>query len=521
MCDTTFYVGGGEYSFKAKDKRVLRLARRIYRRFNPYPPDTIYHNIAVLKKKTNVRAVNEVYEKASPNAIDKLCNTNLFDLPPDLIFCFGLEEDGSCEDEKENTCVVGDRTRAFVFPDATFAKECLPNQAMTGERVVHALALVVEGRCTQREAFERAFPRLIPTNEEALRGLSLWKGNLFSIGRKNWKMVLDHVQNESVDPLYCNLPVVVEKRVVVCTLFYHQWMMSSPTCLTYRSNPEWKLFYDAYAFPHDILSFDTNLVADFVSNVSLRMDDDLYSIAFKMEKGVRVETPLPPPPAPPRDELVCKGARSVVESKRARSVVEKWSKSANATGLGAPTILQYMDAPTRKGCGGELKAERKRTRSECMDCGLISILREELGEEYAEEVLCRTLKDDKCGVYAAVRESDQTVVGCFILYFVEVAFVDGKCGCGVMIDSFAVKRSLQGKGLGGRMFHELCRKMIDSERNVVFAQCLTSKQAKEFWFDKLDDCGMARSLFLQAMNMCSGRVKVHTNCCAKARIYYG
>ena len=76
-------------------------------------------------------------------------------------------------------------------------------------------------------------------------------------------------------------------------------------------------------------------------------------------------------------------------------------------------------------------------------------------------------------------------MGAFCMVVFNGVFSDGSKGEAVMLDSFAVHPKFAGKGVGGKLFHQALRGLINASRYVVFAQCLKTGAARQFWFDKL------------------------------------
>ena len=510
-------------NLQVADRRVLNLIRAIHRYFSPSTPVKIYEYI--VSDTQNIAPpirCDDIYI-ASLSSITRLKTMSLFDMHPGLLK-FGMEE----EDATSASFTVGDRQRAFKFPNPEQAQLLLPSlqPSVTGENVVHADAgFVTHG---PSEILGIHVPSCTLTNQEAFSAISNAESELFTIGRAKWHSIYERVGDETIDPLQENIPIVQENRVTICHLFYHHWYRVTPTCIAHRSVPDCYLHYKRYGFCNDIVVLDVsheNVSPWWISDVSVKMDSRLESIAFKREESLIVMRPLKTDRVFPQSAVP-----DVVfpECKRLRTTVEKWTKSANAPGLSAPFLVRYLEPPILHTAVNGWCARRKTEFVDCIDCGLFSILSEEFGPEYAKESLERTLSDPFCGVYAVKETEDADVVAAFIVYIFEAVFVDGMIGSALMIDSFAVQHSPQGNGIGGKVFHDLCRGIAMSfadedtyKRHAIFAQCLTSKRPRDFWFDKLDDAGIARALLLQASALHASRVPIHTTCCARARIYYG
>ena len=101
---------------------------------------------------------------------------------------------------------------------------------------------------------------------------------------------------------------------------------------------------------------------------------------------------------------------------------------------------------------------------------------------------------------------------------------DGRLAC--CIDSFAVSANYQGSGVGHVTFHALLRGVCDRASTagtpyIVFAQCVRTGDARHFWYDKLDESTVARSLLLQAFQIDAKRIPVQliSQCAPRARDY--
>jgi GNAT superfamily N-acetyltransferase len=526
MSDDVFYVGGGEVVFHASDVRVLRLVRAIHRHFSPSTPEDIYRCI-VYGTQNIVLPIrcdcDDVYV-TSPISITKLKTMSLFDVHPGLLK-FGIEEEGSSDD----SFIVGDRQRAFKFPNSESARAMLPSlqASVTGENVVNAVVDFVTHNPSRILGI--CIEPCTLTNEDAFVALVDAESALFTIGRVEWHSIYEHVGKQTIVPLQTNIPVVQGKHVMICHLFYHHWYRVTPTCIAHHSVPNCYLHYRRYGFCNDIVVLDASseCVLWWMSDVSLKLNPRLDAIVFKREEPLVVIRPLKTPPIVLSSSNV--SGITLPECKRQRTTVETWLKSANAPGLSAPVLVRYLDPPTHYTTSDGWCAQRITDMDECINCDSFLILSEEFGHVYARESLERAVADPLCGVYAAkeTEDANATVVATFIMFIFEAMFVDG-IGSAVMIDSFAVRHSLQGKGVGGNVFHKLCRGIATTfaeedayQRHVMFAQCLTSKRPKDFWFDKLDDSSIARALLLQASAIHASRVPIQTKCCARARIYYG
>jgi hypothetical protein len=521
MSDDIFYVGGGEMFLQVKDRRVLNLIRCVHRYFSPSTPVEIYED--VVSETQNVKPpilCDDIYI-ASSTSIAKLKTMSLHDVHPGLLKLFG-----TVKVVDDASFLVGDRQRAFRFPNHEYASLVLSSlqPSVTGENVVHAVADFVIHNAS--EILGVSVQTCTLSNRDAFVAISAAESELFTIGRASWHSIYERVGEETTTPLQENIPVIQGKHAMICHLFYHHWCIVTPTCIAHRSVPDCYLHYKRYGFCNDIVVLDASYDNSFwwISDVSIKINSRLESIIFKREESLMVTRPLKKEPIVSPSTIP-----DIVlpECKRLRTTVEKWTKSANAPGLSAPFLVRYLEPPTFYEVDGWC-AQRKKETVECIDCGLFSILSEEFGPEYAKESLDRALSDPFFGVYAAKDANNANVVATFIVCIFEAVFVDGMIGSALMIDSFAVKHSLQGQGIGGKVFHNLCRGIAMSfaeediyKRHAMFAQCLTSKRPRDFWFDKLDDAGIARALLLQASALHASRVPIQTTCCAKARVYYG
>jgi hypothetical protein len=142
---------------------------------------------------------------------------------------------------------------------------------------------------------------------------------------------------------------------------------------------------------------------------------------------------------------------------------------------------------------------------------------------YAHNAMQRLLADTVPGVYV-VYNADGDCVSMFALVMYRTHANGDRLAC--CIDSFAVSSSHQGSGVGNITFHALLRGVCDraSTRGNsyhVFAQCVRTGDARLFWYDKLDESTVARSLLIQAFQNDPGRIPVQatTQCTPRSREY--
>jgi hypothetical protein len=216
--------------------------------------------------------------------------------------------------------------------------------------------------------------------------------------------------------------------------------------------------------------------------------------------------------------------------KRTKTVIEKWEKSSNSRGLQTPVLVNIVplnldSEKILRDNTGNLTATRRchiDDMNEEDDVG--DIFRAEFGKGYGNEALERVHSSSAVACYLV--QKDEMSIGAFSVIIFECILEDGTSSLALMIDSFAIKRKFHGKGYGKSIFYDIVLQLIHKRlamdtKYIVFAQCVLSRPGCNFWYDKLDETGTARALFLQAYNMHSELVPVQgQNCCSpRSRTY--
>lgn len=213
-----------------------------------------------------------------------------------------------------------------------------------------------------------------------------------------------------------------------------------------------------------------------------------------------------------------------VQDKKVKVVVARWSKSYKSLGGHIPFLLKVLTDTTdeRPVAWHDCIVKRCITGNEMRTEGVVRVLTDRFGSGYADAVVNR-VKDDPTYAAMVVQTAEGNALAAYVTSLFECVFEDGTTGTAILVDSFAVQVVFSGLGWGSRIFHELVRPSASrrSSRYVIFAQCIAKGDAARFWFDKLDETGVARGLLLQALALDNTRVAVQGSCCSpRARDYY-
>lgn len=206
-----------------------------------------------------------------------------------------------------------------------------------------------------------------------------------------------------------------------------------------------------------------------------------------------------------------------------RSVLKTWKKSHESKHTDIPILTAmahnlFKDVISHAG----FVAYRVHTGSSRHGMDARKILDDRFGRKYATCSMERLLFDSIPGFYV-VYNSERKPVASFgiIIYYTSTPDLIACC-----IDSFAVSKSQEGAGVGSMTFHSLIRAVCtrfcsQGGSYVVFAQCLRTGDARLFWYDKLDESTIARSLMLQAFMLDSERIPIQSmsQCTPRARVY--
>lgn len=229
-----------------------------------------------------------------------------------------------------------------------------------------------------------------------------------------------------------------------------------------------------------------------------------------------------------RDDLTSSRKRSSIDvdelatDRHVRAVIRTWNKSYESRYADAPTLtsiacVQFVETLTH----GNFTAHRVHTATSQSGIDAHGVLVGRFGDIYGGGAMRRTLADTSSGLYA-VYNSHGICVSTFAVVMYQTS--DGHLAC--CIDSFAVSTIHQGSGVGNVTFHALLRGVCDRASvigtpYIVFAQCVRTGDAKHFWYDKLDESTIARSLLLQAFRIDPVRIPVQSfsQCAPRAREY--
>lgn len=212
----------------------------------------------------------------------------------------------------------------------------------------------------------------------------------------------------------------------------------------------------------------------------------------------------------------------LTSDRHVRSVIRTWNKSYESRYADAPTLtsiacVRLVETLTHEG----YVAHRVHTSTSQHGMDAESVLVGRFGDAYGRGAMQRTLADDVAGLYA-VYNPHMICVSAFAVVIYDT--YDGRLAC--CIDSFAVSANHQGSGVGNVTFHALLRGVCDRASvggtpYIVFAQCVRTGDARHFWYDKLDESTIARSLLLQAFQVDAKRIPVQLirQCAPRAREY--
>lgn len=341
-----------------------------------------------------------------------------------------------------------------------------------------------------------------------------------------WRGMVECILSDS-DPSRCSRLVALhEQQAYRITVVHHTWRVVADTWdssrpsvhIVHRKIPELELVYTSMALAG--------------GTVMLHLPAALRPLPPWMERHNLPCRPSPPPPVTlflPLQTTTTKRKINVdaLDMDSACSkVVKTWERSELSRGVNAPYLLSIrpFDALTDGVFdAGDLRAVRDRTRADLM-ANSFDVFRERFGEAYALGLVNRSSDDDRIGVYC-VRSRDGTPVAAFAIVIYDSVHHDGRRSVAVMIDSFAVCKENSGCGIGGVVFHELLRQVVERYANgryVVFAQCVKKGNPRLFWCNKLDETSCAKSLLIQALHIDADRVLVQAEgeCTPRSREFY-
>lgn len=212
----------------------------------------------------------------------------------------------------------------------------------------------------------------------------------------------------------------------------------------------------------------------------------------------------------------------LTSDRHVRSVIRTWNKSYESRYADAPTLtsiacVKLVETLHHRG----YVARRVHTATSQHGLDAEGVLVGRFGDAYGRGAMRRTLADDVAGLYA-VYDTHGVCVSTFAVVLYNT--YAGRLAC--CIDSFAVSANYQGSGVGNVTFHALLRGVcerasVTGTPYIVFAQCVRTGDARHFWYDKLDESTVARSLLLQAFQIDAKRIPVQliSQCTPRAREY--
>lgn len=530
------HLGGDAARIRLSDARVSRLAKGMLTYFSPLSPDDMI--LATRESRIPLVTCPSPLQVAWSDEWDAGTEACLFradigDFPPCVVNFFYKRGEERGEEDSDHVFTIGHPEKAFYVTEAEreFLACMEASQGfVSGRKVLRELASML---CEKRCKWETSLPRVYPFDDEILSTIHEAESSLIHTGTLSWKTLVDRVgEGEIVPCFYTNVAAWISGNIVVVTVVHHHWKVETRTRIAHSKTPSFRLDLVAYSLCCNSVVLtreDTSPRPTWISRISVEADplvSRLLSGDCVVEGSLPSLPPLSNPPLPPVPPLppLPLPPTSLPESreglcKRARITLDVWRKSSATKDLDSPTLTRLIH-PMTSFRSGDLLSLRKTSYDDCSEAR--SILANEFGEKYSDDVVSSSLPDSMCGLYEVFRGEE--VVSCFVAYTFEASFSDGRVGSAFMIDSFAVPKRLQGQGIGGKVFHGLCRGIAreaagEIGRHAVFAQCLTSKKTKDFWYDKLDDSSMARSLLHQAYIMYPERVNIHPCCCARGRIY--
>ncbi len=233
---------------------------------------------------------------------------------------------------------------------------------------------------------------------------------------------------------------------------------------------------------------------------------------------------LRPPPEEeeelPRRTVVSLSPSLAPECGKAQTVVDKWCKSARACGERGVQLLRVCQLGHDSVSDGTYTATRH-VDLEDVKANTQPTFTDGFGKKYAEELVKKESNHHLFAVYS-VKGEDGKVVAAFSVVLYECRLPGGKECYALMIDSFAVRKTSRGNGVGN-VAYALCRKLVTrlSLAHVIFAQCVTKGDAALFWMDKLDSTSDARGMMWQAYTLDWGLVPVQaeSQCAPRARVF--
>ena len=490
----------GESMPSIRDRRVRQLASSLYNQLCPVSPDTLYSLLCI----EDVAQLTQVLEASSAEE--------------------GEDAVAPCNDHRVLTCALHDLSPSTV--QCNWTDSCEPRWFSAVYTFENALAIRVAEALHAR--LFRHGQRVLWILSHALDSHTII-GATVACASDDWHVPMTAWMQlcESTSLVGCMTSIVVVSRrhrsAFSCLIASHEWLRDpdDPFVLCHRGTLRVEFRYVRQTFG-GVVSIEVE-------------DSDEEWPWFLMEN--RMVPPATfasimsssPCVVDSRTETEAQRRKRAIDvdalaiDRHVRSVVRTWNKSYESRHAQAPTLtsLAHVSFPDVLSQHA-LTAHRVHTSTSHHGVNARQVLSERFGDEYANGAMIRILEDTIAGFYVVYNANGQPVSTFAILLY--HTYASGSLAC--CIDSFAVSTTFQGSGIGRITFHSFLRgacHRVSSEGApyYVFAQCVRTGDARLFWFDKLDDSTVARSLLLQAFSLDSRRIPVQliSQCAPRAREY--
>lgn len=508
-------VSVGEIMPRFRDRRVRRLASRIYNRRCPVSPDGLFDmlcdarwvELEALLTDGDAATEEEDDDRRSPCDDHRVLTCGLHDLCPREVQRWWTSSGEEEEDEEEKRWFA----TVHSFVDGRVAR----------------LAAALQAR-----VFRHA-PAVLWILSDALNAYRLSRVEVREV-HEDWHLSTEawtRLRSAAVGRV--DVVVAVSRRhraAFACFVVAHEWCADVTDALVLRhrrASPAVTLRYVRQTFG-GFVAVDVDRAAgadDADEDEWPKFLTDSRAVPPALVGAVAASAPCvvgAPPDVTGRKRPVV-DVDALTADRQVRSVIRTWHKSYESKYADAPTLtalasVVYPETVAHRG----FVAVRVRAAEEPSGVDARRVLEERFGVSYAHDAMHRLCADDVAGFYAVRRDADGACVSTFAV--VAYATHDGRLAC--CIDSFAVTLASQGAGVGHATFHALlrgvCARASASGRSYyVFAQCVRTGDARHFWFDKLDESTVARSLLLQAFQVDSSRIPVQllSQCAPRAREY--
>ena len=213
---------------------------------------------------------------------------------------------------------------------------------------------------------------------------------------------------------------------------------------------------------------------------------------------------------------------TVTMPKAQRTILDKWERSSRACDTRGCRLLGSRVVADEGRTLGDVVAIRRTTHE--LESRILPVLLEVFGADYSRLSVAHASKDERICAYEVQDATTSETVAVVMLVLFDTV-VRGHPSVAVLIDSLAVRPSMQARGIGGRIFHDLCRALAEEQcpsasSYMLFAQCLRKAPASTFWKEKLDSSSEGRDVMLQAFRLGHVAVQTETQCEVRARTYW-